>query len=282
MLYVMQFLLLTQLLCASKNQNCTASISSKSKPSYPLNLPAATNTYQPSGPGVAFVTAWSQSYWSCSDFTLKNHSLTTLLVSTLSDHSLTVTNVYGPSDHRHSSDFLRELQDLSSNINGPWVIIGDFNLIRSGDEKNNVNVNIPLMNTFNDTINSLGVMEIPLLGRNFTWSNGQEPPILAKLDRALVNLAHTTTFPDTSLSPRAKPTSDHTPLFLSMSTSIPKSIVFRFENAWLHRQNSYKLSFLRGLKRVYAAMRRVSLQLVSSRLEPRQRFGHGVSGRLAK
>ena len=183
------------------------------------------------------VTAWSQSYWSCSDFTLKNHSLTTLLVSTLSDHSLTVTNVYGPSDHRHSSDFLRELHDLSSNINGPWVIIGDFNLIRSGDEKNNVNVNIPLMNTFNDTINSLGVMEIPLLGRNFTWSNGQEPPILAKLDRALVNLAHTTTFPDTSLSPRAKPTSDHTPLFLSMSTSIPKSSVFRFENAWLPRQN---------------------------------------------
>ncbi|XP_066373069.1 uncharacterized protein [Miscanthus floridulus] len=80
-------------------------------------------------------------------------------------------------------------------------------------------------------------MEIPLLGRNFTWSNGQEPPILAKLDRALVNLAHTTTFPDTSHSPRAKPTSDHTPLFLSMSTSIPKSSVFRFENAWLPRQN---------------------------------------------
>ena len=53
MLYVMQFLLLTQLLCASKNQNCTTSISSKSKPSYPLNLPAATNTYKPSGPGVA-------------------------------------------------------------------------------------------------------------------------------------------------------------------------------------------------------------------------------------
>ena len=102
------------------------------------------------------VTAWSQSYWSCSDFTLKNHSLTTLLVSTLFDHSLTVTNVYGPSDHRHSSDFLRELHDLSSNINGPWVIIGDFNLIRSGDEKNNVNVNIPLMNTFNDTINPWG------------------------------------------------------------------------------------------------------------------------------
>ena len=121
-------------------------------------------------------------------------------------------------------------------MNGPWVIIGDFNLIRSSDEKNTDNINRSLISAFNDAISNLGVMEILLLGRNFTWSNGQDPPILAKLDRALVNLAHTTTFPVTTLPPRAKPTSDHTPIFLSMSTTIPKSPLFRFENVWLLRQ----------------------------------------------
>ena len=43
-------------------------------------------------------------------------------------------------------------------------------------------------------------------------------------------------FPNSSLCSPPKPTSDHTSLLLNISTTIPKSNIFLFENAWLkHR-----------------------------------------------
>ncbi|CAN6206060.1 unnamed protein product [Urochloa humidicola] len=40
-------------------------------------------------------------------------------------------------------------------------------------------------------------------------------------------------FPTSTLTTLAKATSDHTPILLKISTSIPKPNLFRFENAWL-------------------------------------------------
>jgi hypothetical protein len=93
------------------------------------------------------------------------------------------------------------------------------------------------MNAFNQALDQLAELEIPLLGRCFTWSNHQPSPVLARLDRAFVNLDHSLAFPNTSLQTLPKPTSDHTPLLLSMSTAIPTSNIFRFENSWLHNQS---------------------------------------------
>jgi hypothetical protein len=43
----------------------------------------------------------------------------------------------------------------------------------------------PNENLFNETISDL--LEIPVLDREYTWSNMQNPPILNKLDRVLIN-----------------------------------------------------------------------------------------------
>ncbi|CAN6175355.1 unnamed protein product [Urochloa humidicola] len=42
-----------------------------------------------------------------------------------------------------------------------------------------------------------------------------------------------TAFPNSTLTSLPKPTSDHTPILLKISTTIPKPNLFRFENAWL-------------------------------------------------
>ena len=82
------------------------------------------------------ITAWNPISWCCTGSTTKkNHSLTITLSSTLSDFTLAITNVYGPSDHRHTNAFLLELLDISTQMNDHWVIIEDFNLIRSSDEE---------------------------------------------------------------------------------------------------------------------------------------------------
>lgn len=50
---------------------------------------------------------------------------------------------------------------------------------------------------FNSIISQLGLIEQPLKGRSFTWSNMQENPILEQLDWFTTNfwtLAYTNTF----------------------------------------------------------------------------------------
>ena len=76
----------------------------------------------------------------------------------------------------------------------PWLILGDFNLIRSPHEKNNGNFHAREAAAFNDTINTLALTELPLLDRQFTWTNNRDNPVLIRLDRAFVNIAWNAAF----------------------------------------------------------------------------------------
>ena len=41
---------------------------------------------------------------------------------------------------------------------------------------------------FNDTINQLGLIELPLLDRSFTWSDRPDSPTLVLLERICLNI----------------------------------------------------------------------------------------------
>lgn len=73
-----------------------------------------------------------------------------------------------------------------------------------------------------------------LLDRLFTWSNKRDNPVLARLDRVFFNGDLEVAIPNTTLTSLPHATSDHTPLLVTMDTSIPKTRCFRLENAWLH------------------------------------------------
>jgi hypothetical protein len=73
--------------------------------------------------------------------------------------------------------------------------MGDFNLIRTPHDNSTGNFNAAESNLFNGVINNLGLIEIPLFDRQFTWSNQQNPPILARLDRVLETGASRCQFP---------------------------------------------------------------------------------------
>jgi len=51
--------------------------------------------------------------------------------------------------------------------------------------------------------------------------------------QAFINTEHSGAFPNTTLTSQSRSTSDHTPLLVTMTTSIPRNNLFRFENAWL-------------------------------------------------
>jgi hypothetical protein len=91
---------------------------------------------------------------------------------------------------------------------------------------------------FNEAINALGLIELPLYGKKFTWTNKQPSPLLERLDWFFTSSCWTTSFPETSVSSLVMQTSDHWPCNITVSTSIPKGQIFRFENHWLLQPSS--------------------------------------------
>ena len=179
------------------------------------------------------ITAWNTNLFKQQSYIARQYSLTISLASTSSELSFSLTNVYAPADHAFTDAFLHELRDLSSNVTGAWLLIGDFNLLRATSDKNNTLFSQTLADSFNACINSLALLELPLLDRLFTWSNKRQIPTLACLDRALFNTEFSFMFPNSMLTSRIRSTSDHVPLLDTLSTDIPKPNIFRFENAWL-------------------------------------------------
>lgn len=60
--------------------------------------------------------------------------------------------------------------------------MGDFNLIRSPENRNRPGGNLSDMLLFNNLINHLDLVEIAFQGREYSWSNMQYNPWLEKLD----------------------------------------------------------------------------------------------------
>ncbi|XP_020182938.1 uncharacterized protein [Aegilops tauschii subsp. strangulata] len=97
------------------------------------------------------------------------------------ERELVVIQVYGPADHSRSADFLGEVQAkvlAVSSLFIPLVVGGDFNqLIRSGADKNNDNINWSRVTMFNNTIANMALREVARAGARYTWTNKQLSPV---------------------------------------------------------------------------------------------------------
>jgi endonuclease/exonuclease/phosphatase family metal-dependent hydrolase len=120
--------------------------------------------------------------------------------------------------------------DIQDNIN--WILMGDFNFYRSLENRNRSGGNFQDTQIFNEAIDHLGLVELPLKGRAFTWSNMQDNPLLEQLDWFFTSVNWTLDFASTMVTPLARPTFDHVPCRISIETKIPRSKIFRFENYW--------------------------------------------------
>ena len=93
------------------------------------------------------------------------------------------------------------------------------------------------MYMFNAAISALGLVELPLKGKRFTWTNKQHPPLLERLDWFFTSASWTLSYPISEVSTLTMETSDHVPCLIKISTAISKSHIFRFENYWLQRED---------------------------------------------
>jgi hypothetical protein len=157
-----------------------------------------------------------------------------MIFHTESKFKFEVIGVYGPANHSRSSLFLNNLEDKVSHCSLLVVVMGDFNLIRGAQDKNNDNINWPLVNAFNNSIAQLALREVARTGARFTWSNRQRSPVRCMLERVLVSPEWEIQFPLTMLRATTCLGSDHTPLVLDIGSRLSKSPNrFFFESGWL-------------------------------------------------
>lgn len=120
-----------------------------------------------------------------------------------------LTAIYGPQDNGEKVRFLQELREIQSACAGPWVVARDFNLIYKDEDKNNTNLNRAIMGRFWCLIDDLAIIDIPIHGRKFVWSNQHLSPTLVRLDRVLYSVEWEAIFSNVLLQSEASYDLDH-------------------------------------------------------------------------
>jgi exonuclease III len=131
--------------------------------------------------------AWDRTQIEISNISLDSYAITGE-VRTRDDNRWWITMVYGPQTVEEKNAFLTELSERSTLCPGPWMVIGDFNMILYASEKNNDNLDRTMMARFRSFVQELELKDLYMHGRRFTWSSEREVPSLTRIDRALVSI----------------------------------------------------------------------------------------------
>ena len=189
--------------------------------------------YSPSqGNSGGILIGWNSSIFSGQLIHNLRFAITIKFTSNHNNDTWMLTSIYGPCQGIERDVFVNWLNDLEIQDDSNWMFMGDFNLYRSLTDRNNPGGNLNDVFIFNEIISNLGLLEIPLKGRKYTWSNMQEDPLLEQLDWCFTSTNWISQYPNTLWLPLSKPTSDHIPCMVQIDTAIPKANVFRFENFW--------------------------------------------------
>lgn len=183
------------------------------------------------GASGGILVAWRNELGPATAARVDSHCIS-VQFSPSSDQAWWLTCVYGPQGDHNKVLFLQKPRDVRDACQGPWILLGDYNLIYKDEDKNNGNLNRALMGRFRRLINDLGLKELPLHGRKFTWSNQQDTPTLVKLDRVLCTVDWEHLFPNCLLQSTSIDGSDHCPLLLGLHDNKPGKARFHFEAYW--------------------------------------------------
>ncbi|CAD6255780.1 unnamed protein product [Miscanthus lutarioriparius] len=118
------------------------------------------------------------------------------------DFKFVLYTVYGPAQIQNKNAFLVELANTCSKESLPYIIGGDFNIMREREDKSSGDFDYKWPNLFNVVIDSPDLKEIVMSAANILGRGHGDDPTFEKLDRVLVTLEWENQFPLTTLEAR--------------------------------------------------------------------------------
>lgn len=178
--------------------------------------------YMPStGSSGGLLVAWDANAVDITDLYKDQFCISARVQSVSNNTSFQLTTVYAPCEDSDRPDFFRTLDRTATLVEGPWVLLGDFNMYRYAHEKSRGRRNWAVMESFNSWIRDNAMDDIDISNRQFTWSNKRREPTMVKLDRVLVNAEWNLGFLNTSASVFTATTSDHSPIVVDFYKGAP-------------------------------------------------------------
>jgi exonuclease III len=134
------------------------------------------------GASGGMIVLWNSSVFSGQLSEIQRFGIILNFTSVHDNSEWVLVCVYGPCQGLQRDLFVSWLYNLQIPAAANWLLLGDFNFIRSQDDGNKPGGDVNDMFIFNEIIGHLGLLELPLKGRSFTWSNMQSVPLLERLD----------------------------------------------------------------------------------------------------
>ncbi|TXG69366.1 hypothetical protein EZV62_004301 [Acer yangbiense] len=147
-----------------------------------------------------------------------------------------VSFVYAKCSYAERRELWRHLEENQVS-DFPWVVLGDFNVIRRDAERIGGSPR-PLLSMmeFNDCLHHCGLIDLLNTGQRMSWCNGREgvSRSWAKLDRVLINNAFSSSYGSAHFKYLSRKYSDHCPMVVYTDTpfSLYGPSPFRFLNMW--------------------------------------------------
>jgi exonuclease III len=139
--------------------------------------------YSPSaGASGGIIVLWKSSIFEGILVEVHSFAVVVKFTSVHDNSSWHLVSVYGPCGGPERDVFVSWIFNLQIPLCDNWLLLGDFNFIRSQLNRNKPGGDTNDMFLFNDIIGHLGLLELPLKGRKYTWSNMQNNPLLEQLD----------------------------------------------------------------------------------------------------
>jgi hypothetical protein len=125
------------------------------------------------GASGGLMIIWNNSIFIGNVLHREKFALSIQFTSTQLNKTWNLTNVYGPCSGPEKQIFLEWFKNLEIPSDCLWLFLGDFNLLRSSDNRNKPGGNYTERMQFNEMISHQALVELPLKGQQFTWSNMQ-------------------------------------------------------------------------------------------------------------
>lgn len=182
-----------------------------------------------SGTRGAILMMWDSKSWEGRVVEIGSYSFTCSFKSTVNDFSWHMTGVYAPTCNRERQEVWWELGAVRGLFSGPWVLGGDFNIVRYASEKRNCLRTSGCMNNFADFIEEMELIDPPLVGGSNTWIGGDSMEAASRIDRIMYSNEWGDYFSNVKQELLPRVCSDHVSIALKSGNWNHTKSYFKFE-----------------------------------------------------
>ncbi|CAN1184317.1 Transposon TX1 uncharacterized 149 kDa protein [Linum perenne] len=143
-----------------------------------------------------------------------------------------LVNVYGPCLWADKQRCVEELRNVILWWDFPVCLVGDFNMIRRVEDARGLPRDARELDLFNNFVDDLGLLEMPLRGADFTWTNGRLISSFSRIDRVFFSASWEEFFPGCTLTGKTRTCSDHCPLLIQGGSEMIVKRPWRLEVMW--------------------------------------------------